>query len=136
MAERRVVLHYPRHLIDRPIVSSLVRDFGLTLNILRADITPEHEGVMVVGLEGDADAIDRGLEWVRGQGIVVQPLEMDVVRDEDRCTHCGHCVIICPTGALRIEDRKTMRVIFDSDRCIACALCVPACPPRAMKVSF
>jgi len=136
MAERRVVMHYPRHLIDQPIVSRLVREFDLTVNILRANITPEQEGLMVVGLEGDEQAIDRAIDWVQSQGVSVQPLELDVVRDDEKCTHCGHCVIICPTGALRIEDRKTMEVIFDSDRCIGCALCVPACPPRAMKVSF
>jgi ferredoxin len=136
MPERRVVLHYPRALIDQPIVSRLVRDFDLTINILRANITPDQEGIMVLGVEGEAANVERGLAWAQEQGVRVQPLTLDVVRDEDKCTQCGHCVIVCPTGALRIEDRARQEVVFDADRCIACGLCVPACPPRAMKVRF
>jgi len=136
MAERRVVLHYPRTLIDQPIVSRLIRHYGLEVNILRANITPDQEGVMVVVLEGEQKAIQEGTRWVEEQGVRVQPLELDVVRDENRCTQCGACVVVCPTGALRVDDRNSQIVVFDSDRCIACELCVPACPPRAMKVQF
>lgn len=136
MAERRVVLHYPRTLIDQPIVSRLIRHYGLEVNILRANITPDQEGVMVVVLEGEPQAIEAGTKWVEEQGVRVQPLELDVVRDENRCTQCGACVVVCPTGALRVEDPESQIVIFDSDRCIACELCVPACPPRAMRVRF
>ncbi len=136
MADRRVVFHYPRTLIDQPIVSRLVRDFGVDVNILRANILPDQEGLMVVVLEGDERRIEEGTEWVKQQGVRVQPLELDVVRDEGKCTQCGACVVVCPTGALRIDDRQAQSVVFDADRCIACELCVPACPPRAMKVRF
>jgi len=40
MATRRVVVHYPRHLIDVPLVSRMARQFDLEFNILRANITP------------------------------------------------------------------------------------------------
>jgi len=136
MAEHRVVLHYPKTMIDEPVVSRLVQDFHVTVNILRANITPDQEGLMVLVVEGKQEDIDGGIEWVKSLGVQVQPLELDVERDEDKCTQCGHCVVVCPTGALRIEDRQTQEVIFDSDRCIACELCVPACPPRAMRVRF
>ena len=135
MESRRVVLHYPRHLIDVPVVSHLVKNYDLELNILRANITPQSEGLMVVGLAGSEENLRQGLAWVRDQGVAVQPLERDVVRDEDKCTHCGVCITICPTDAL-YRDPQTQEVFFDSDRCIACELCVPACPPRAMRVEF
>jgi len=135
VASRRVVFRYPRHLIDVPVVSHLARNYDLEFNILRANITPQSEGVMVVGLEGSEENLRQGLAWARDQGVAVQPLERDVVRDEDKCTHCGACITICPTQALyRIAE--TQEVLFDSDRCIACELCVPACPPRAMQVKF
>ena len=135
MATRRVVLRYPRHLIDVPVISHLAKSYGVAFNILRANITPESEGLMVVGLEASEENLRQGLAWVRDQGVSVQPLERDVVRDEDKCTQCGACIAICLTQAL-YRDPATQEVFFDSDRCIACELCVPACPPRAMRVEF
>ncbi len=135
MATRRVVFRYPRHLIDAPVVSQIARIYNLEFNILRANITPQSEGLMVLGLEGSAEDLDKALTWVQQQGVGVQPLERDVVRNEERCTHCGACVTICPTEALH-KKIATQEVCFDSDKCIACELCVPACPPRAMEVAF
>ena len=135
MATRRVVFRYPRHLIDAPVVSQIVRTYNLEFNILRANITPQSEGLMVLGLEGSSEDLDKALAWVQEQGVEVQPLERDIVRNEDQCTYCGACVTICPTEAL-YKDIVTQAVHFDSDKCIACELCVPACPPRAMEVKF
>ncbi len=135
MATRRVVLHYPRQLIDSPVVSQIVSKYNLEFNILRANITPQSEGLMVLGLQGTADDIEQALAWVQEQGVAVQPLEKDIVRNEDTCTHCGACVTICPTAALH-KDAATQEVLFDSAKCIACELCVPACPPRAMEVAL
>ena len=135
MATRRVVFHYPKQMIDVPVVSRLIRDFGLELNILRANITPDAEGILVLGLEGTEENLTKGLAWVEAQGVTVQPLEKDVVRVEEKCNECGACLTICPTQALH-RVVETQRVYFDPDRCIACELCVPVCPPRAMTVAF
>jgi ferredoxin len=135
VARSRVVFHYPSHLIDEPIVSRLVTDYQLEFNLLRADITPNAEGLMVLGLEGTEENLSAGLAWVEAQGVTVQPLERDVVRDDELCTECGNCITICPTDAL-YRDAATQRVYFDPDKCIACELCVPVCPPRAMRVHF
>ena len=135
MATRRVVFRYPRHLIDAPVVSQIARTYNVEFNILRANITPQSEGLMVLGLEGSDEDLDKALAWVQEQGVEVQPLDRDVVRNDDKCTHCGACVTICPTAAL-YKDVETQEVYFDSDKCIACELCVPACPPRAMEVKF
>ncbi|MFO8081464.1 MAG: NIL domain-containing protein [Armatimonadota bacterium] len=135
MAEARVVFHYPRTLIDAPIVSNLAREFDLDFNILRANITPDSEGLLVLELTGAATEVSRALEWAAGQGVDIQALEKDVVRDEDVCTQCGACVTICPTEAL-VKDAQTQEVAFIADECVACELCVPACPPRAMSVAF
>ena len=135
MAERKVVFHYPTRLLDVPIVSTLVRDFSLGFNILRANVTPGAEGLVVLGLEGSEADLDRGLAWVQEQGVTVQPLSKDVIRVDEKCTECGACITLCPTNALW-RDAETQRVAFDADRCIACEICVPVCPPRAMRVAF
>ncbi|HCU35004.1 MAG TPA: (Fe-S)-binding protein [Armatimonadetes bacterium] len=135
MASTRVVFHFPRHLIDQPVVSYIAKTYELDFNILRASITPESEGLMVLGLEGAPDRLSEALAWAETQGVRLQPLERDVVRDDTRCTQCGACVTACPTGALQ-KQADTQRVGFDADKCIACELCVPVCPPRAMEVAF
>ncbi|MBA7712676.1 Ferredoxin-type protein NapF [subsurface metagenome] len=58
-----------------------------------------------------------------------------VIRNEERCTHCGACITICPTGAFEL-DPITRWVNFHDEKCLACGLCIKACPPRAMEVHF
>ncbi len=135
MATRRIVMHFPQQLIDEPIISGLVRAFNLEFNILRASITPQQEGLMVLVLQGTEADLTAALHNAQEKGVRIEPLEKEVVRNEDKCTECGACVTICPTQALAI-DLETRHVSFDADKCIACELCVPACPPRAMEISF
>jgi len=135
MKKKRIVLHFPHKLIDKPIAYHLVKDYNLVFNILQAKITPNEKGLMVLELSGSDKEYAQGIKFLQAQGIKIQTLSRDVKRNEKRCTHCGACVAICPTEALHV-DRKTMEVIFDIDRCVACELCVPACPPRAMEVKL
>ena len=135
MITKRIVLKFPPKLIDKPIVYKLVKDYGLVFNILRARVNPKEEGEMVVELQGEKSKFTEGIKYLQDLGVKMQPLSQDVTRDDKRCTHCGACVTICPTGALYM-DRETMQVIFENEKCIACEACVPACPPRAMKVKF
>lgn len=131
----RIVLHFPRRLLDQPIVCSLVRDFGLQFNILKAQVTPEEEGLMVMELWGEEESYQKGVDYLARIGLKIQPLSHDIRRDEEKCTHCGACVALCPSGAL-VVDPETRRIDFHHEKCIACELCVKACPPRAMEVCF
>jgi L-aspartate semialdehyde sulfurtransferase ferredoxin len=134
MTTRRVVFKFPKSLVEQPITYRLVKDFDLRFNILRARVTDE-EGLLVLGLEGEELALDKALSWVENQGVVVEPLSRDIVRDDARCVDCGACINVCPTGAL-ILDTATREVSFEAEECVACELCVPACPYRAMQVTF
>ena len=100
---KRIVLHFPKRLVDRPIVSRLVRDFNLDFNILKASVTPEEEGLLVLEVSGDQDNYDKGIEYLTKTGVRIQSLSQDVTRNEERCTHCGACITICPTGAFELE---------------------------------
>ena len=132
---KRIVLHFPKRLVDRPIVSRLVRDFNLDFNILKASVTPEEEGLLVLELSGKQSDYDRGIRYLTDSGVIIQSLSQDVLRNEARCTHCGACVTICPTGAFEL-DPLTRRITFRDEKCLACGICIKACPPRAMEVHF
>ncbi len=135
MVSKRIVLHFPHRLVNQPIVYKLVKDFDLKFNILKAFVTPEEEGLMVLELNGKRESFDKGIEYIKSCGVKIQPLSQDIVRNEQKCTNCGVCVPICPTEALYIE-KETRKINFDSKKCIACELCVKICPPRAMEVHF
>lgn len=132
---KKIVLHFPHRLVDQPIVCRLVKDYGLAFNILKALVTPKEEGLLILELTGKEKDFKNGLEYLKQSGVKTQPLSQDVVRDDDRCTHCGACVTVCPVGAL-VLNTSTRKVDFFKDKCIACELCVKACPPRAMEIKF
>jgi len=132
---RRVVLHFPRLLVDQPIVYRLVKDYNLEFNILKASVTPKEEGLLVLELSGEQSDYEQGMQYLAGIGVRIQPLSQNVIRNEARCTHCGACITICPTGAFTIE-LPSRRVNFQAEKCIACGLCIKPCPPRAMEVRF
>ncbi len=135
MVSKRIVLHFPHRLVDQPIIYKLVKEFDLQFNILKAFVTPQEEGLMVLELSGKRENFNKGVEYLQSCGVKIQPLSQDVIRNESKCTNCGVCVPICPTGAL-VVDQQTRKVIFYDKKCIACELCVKICPPRAMEVSF
>jgi L-aspartate semialdehyde sulfurtransferase ferredoxin len=135
MQKKRVVLSYPPHLVDQPIISRLVKDYDLMVNIMRARITPKEQGRLTLEITGKRAALDAGIEYLKELGVEIQPMAQDVRRHEDRCTQCTACISICPTKALDV-DRTKMEVSFKRDRCIACELCIPVCPYRAMEIMF
>jgi len=132
---KRIVLHFPKRLVDRPIVYRLVKDYDLEFNILKAFFTPEEEGLMVLEITGKQEDYDKGIRYLTKSGLIIQSLSQDVIRNEERCTHCGACVTICPTDAFEL-DPLTRRVIFYNEKCVACGQCIKACPPRAMELHF
>ena len=135
MISRKIVLKFPHRLVNQPIICSLVKQYNLDFNILKAQITPNEEGLLVVELKGEDKSFKEGMRFLKKTGVLMEPLSKDVNRNEIRCTHCGACVAVCSSGALSI-DRRTMMVPFENEKCIACELCIKACPPRAMEVNF
>lgn len=135
MATKRLVFHFPPHLIDQPITYQLITEHNLKVNILRARITPREWGRLVVEVSGGKKNLDAGLQSARDLGVDIKPLAQDVQWHEEKCIQCTACSSICPTGALSVA-RREMRVLFDEDKCIACELCIPACPYEAMQITF
>ena len=132
---KRIVLHFPKRIVDRSIVCRLAKDYDLDFNILKAQITPEEEGLLVLELSGEQGEYDKGIRYLTETGVRIQSLSQDVLRNEERCTHCGACITVCPVGAFELEP-STRQVSFHNDKCIACGLCIKTCPPRAMELHF
>jgi ABC-type methionine transport system ATPase subunit len=69
----RVRLTFPEELVREPIMARLVQELAVVPNIRRAAVG-EHEGWMVCELDGDGEAVDRALAWLRDQGVQVDLL--------------------------------------------------------------
>jgi len=132
---KRVVLHFPSRIVEQPFIYNLTKLYDLSFTILKASIIPNQEGYVVLELSGDQDKYDQGIKYMTSAGVKIESLSHSVLRNEERCTHCGACITICPTRAF-ILDPRTRTVSFDNDRCVACGLCIKACPPRAMELHF
>ncbi len=132
MPQKSAIFHFKPDTVDKPIVSQLVRDYSLTVNILQAKISPEEEGRMFVTLHGDSANMKSGLEYLESLGVTVILPNKNVILFEERCTHCGACVGQCLPKALSV-DPDTREVVFDSELCIACELCIGACPFGAIE---
>ena len=135
MYSRILVLRFSRDIVDKPIISSLVRDYNLNFNILKAQIFPRKEGMLVMELSGNRRDFEKGMQYLEKSGVDVEPVAQGIRRDDERCYQCGSCTAVCPTGALHVK-RPEMEVLFESERCSACELCVKTCPVRAMIVTF
>lgn len=130
--KQKLVFRFPPAVVEQPIIYRLVKDFDLMVNILRADINPKKEGRLMLELSGTETGYRRAIEWLRQEGLQIMNLKQQIIWNKDRCTHCGACSVICPSGALELK-RPEMTVHFEEDKCIVCKLCLKACPARAME---
>jgi NAD-dependent dihydropyrimidine dehydrogenase PreA subunit len=135
MYTRICFLRFPKETCDQPIISELSRRYEIEFNILKADILPLRDGIMIIELKGLRENVRESLAFLKDMGVKVERLAGKVSRDDEKCFQCGSCTGICPVGALSLQ-RPEMAVLFDPEKCTGCGLCVPVCPVRAMTVSF
>ncbi len=135
METKRIVLHFPSQLVNEPIIYKLSRDYSLEFNILKASITPDEEGLLVLELKGEEDKYCQAIEYLTKAGVRTQLLSQNVTMVDEKCTSCGLCVPMCPTGAFEVVI-GSRDVKFFSDKCIACGICVDICPFNAMEVKL
>ncbi|MHC4715169.1 MAG: NIL domain-containing protein [Planctomycetota bacterium] len=133
MFTEKLYVHFPRNLVQEPILCNVTRQFDITFNIISARITENEEGVMKVELRGARPKVLAAVNYMKKKGLVVRSLSKFVTLDRALCTDCGACVVHCPTAALYFGEER--EVLFDPKKCIACELCRPACPYHAVIVA-
>lgn len=131
---KKIALRYPKHLVNKPVIYHLIKDYNLELNILKATINSE-EGHMVVELSGDKADYHNGIEYILHSGLLIDAFRHEIERQESKCTDCGACVTFCPASAFSV-DIISRRIEFDENKCIVCGLCVLSCPSRSMEMHF
>jgi uncharacterized protein len=54
------------------------------------------------------------------------------VLERNKCTRCGMCVNICPTGAATVSEPDYPE--YDLKKCVGCAQCIAMCPELALQI--
>ncbi len=49
--------------------------------------------------------------------------------DRDKCIGCESCTMVCPVGAICMQDGKAL---IDPEQCVSCGACVGECPVEAI----
>jgi ferredoxin len=122
-------LKFSPKMVNKAVITDLIKNFDVSFNILRADINPKG-GKMLIEINGSE--AEKGIEYIEKAGIDVSPVKRVVKKDKDLCIDCGACVSICPVKAIVVEDDWTVDV--DDTECVGCKLCTYSCPTKAIKV--
>ena len=131
----RFTIKFPPESSKIPLTYHLIKDYDFMVNILRATISGEQEGRLLMEVEAEPDKLEQGLAFLKSHNVTIIPLNQQITVEQDRCIHWGACTAVCLSGALSL-DRDNWQLVFDSEKCVMCGLCVPACPLRLIRAEF
>ena len=133
--EKKFRIDFDESNVLESVTYTLVSEFNLKPNVLRADIGGDGVGFMLLSIVGDHDDIVRGMTHLRELGFVVRELSGHIFHDYGRCWSCGACVSLCPTRSI-YYDPDTMEVRLNTATCIACGSCINACSVKAIQLEL
>ncbi len=133
--KRRFTIKFKPEETKKPLTYHLVKDYNLKVNILRADINEGQEGRLLMEVDANKADLEKGLDFLKAEGVEIIPLEQQLKWKKEECIHCGACTAVCFSGALKL-DREKWEVILDSEKCVVCGLCVSACPLKIISIDF
>lgn len=74
----RVYLTFPKKLVKEPIVCWLAKKFDILFNIRGSTVTAEM-GLVALEINGERGEVDRAIRWLKEQGVIVEPIEKNVI---------------------------------------------------------
>ena len=78
MANMRFHIRFPEDKIKEPVIYQIGREYKVVTNVRRADVR-ETTGWMDLELSGERSEIERAVTGLRQKGVIVDPIELNVV---------------------------------------------------------
>ena len=125
----RILLRFSEKIVEEPIISQIILDLKVPINIITAQVSSKGGEVLV---EVPDESLEKVVKEFRKRGAAVSIPKLIEV-DSEKCISCGACITLCPVEAITIDEDAS--VIFDKEKCIGstCSACVDACPSRAIR---
>lgn len=125
----RILLRFSERIVEEPIVSQIVLELKVPINIITAHVNSKGGEVLA---EVPDESLDKIIKAFRKRGATVSLPKLIEV-DAEKCVSCGACVALCPVEAITIDEEAS--IIFNKEKCVGstCSVCVDACPARAIK---
>lgn len=76
MATKIINLTFPKKMIKEPAIYNLGHKFEIVTNIRKANVTSDY-GWVLLELDGEIEEIERGEEYLRKLGIIVEDVEAE-----------------------------------------------------------
>jgi ABC-type methionine transport system ATPase subunit len=76
--KKRYYLTYSKELVKEPLIYQAGVDFKVKTNIRQASIS-EELGLVALELDGEADEIQKAVEFFVDKGVKVEPIELDII---------------------------------------------------------
>ncbi|MGE3151914.1 MAG: NIL domain-containing protein [Nitrospiraceae bacterium] len=78
MAHLRFHIRFPHEKIKEPVIYQIGHEFNIVTNVRRADVR-DTTGWMDLELTGEVEEIERAVDGLRQKGVLVDPIELNVV---------------------------------------------------------
>jgi L-aspartate semialdehyde sulfurtransferase ferredoxin len=78
MPSVKVHIQFPEDKIKEPVIYQIGHEYKVVTNVRRADVR-ETTGWMDLELTGDSTEIERSIAGLRKKGVIVDPIELNVV---------------------------------------------------------
>lgn len=124
----RILLRFSEQIVEQPIVSQIILELKVPINIITAHVNSKGGEVLV---EVPDETLDTIVKAFRKKGATVSLPKLIEV-DTEKCISCGSCVALCPVEA--ITQAEDLSIVFNKEKCVGstCSACVDACPVRAI----
>ena len=132
--EKKFRIDFNESNVLESVTYTLVSEFDLKPNVLRADIGGDGHGFMLVSIVGEKENMIKGMTHLRDLGYGVRELSGHIFHDYDRCWNCGACVSLCPTRSIYYTENDEIKL--NTDTCIACGSCINACSVKAIQLEL
>lgn len=130
----KLLIHFPRNTALEPVTYTLVKEYDVKINIIKAMVTNSAEGFLLIEATAEKESLKQAVKYLKEQGLKVEKNATGIYVDLQNCVHCGACIAACNVGALEMDE--THHLLMHREKCIECALCVRCCPGRHIRDVF